>query len=323
MSDALRGEVAAELETTPRARLGKVLPAIGVAASTWYREAMPEEQRQRPGPEPALIPGHIEELVVQTATDNPWYGYRKIAIISRWVDDAVTDRQTYRVMAAEGLLQKKRSRKVELYQASKLYELLPMGPNELWQMDVTYVHIPGYGWWYVVTVIDYYSRYLLAARLVSSYCAYEATQALADAREEAERIHGPLQHLPFVVTDNGSSFIAKRFQEFVRDDYRHVRIQYRTPTQLGLLERFHETLKEEEVYWRLYDGPEHARSCIAEFRDRYNYRRPHWALAPESGGDPVTPAQVYQGKVRVKIPKWQAWARNAKKKVDAMMKEAA
>jgi len=42
-------------------------------------------------------------------------------------------------------------RVAELYQAGKLYELLPSGPNELWQMDVTYVHIPGYGWWYAVT----------------------------------------------------------------------------------------------------------------------------------------------------------------------------
>ena len=41
----------------------------------------------------------------------------------------------------------------------KLFELLPQGPNDLWQMDVTYMHIPGYGWWYAVTVIDYYSRY--------------------------------------------------------------------------------------------------------------------------------------------------------------------
>lgn len=323
MSDALRTEIGAELKLVPRARLGKVLPGIGIAPSTWYREAMPQEQRQRPGPEPAVIPPHIKDLVVQTATDNPWYGYRKIAIMSRWTNRAVTDRQAYRVMAAERLLQKKRSRKVELHQASKLYELLPQGPNQLWQMDVTYVHIPCYGWWYVVTVIDYYSRYLLAARLVSSYCAYEVTQALADARKEAERIHGPLHHLPFVVTDNGSSFIAKRFQKFVRKDYRHVRIQYRTPTQLGLLERFHETLKEEEVYWRLYDNPHHARICIAQFRNRYNYRRPHWALAPQSGGDPVTPADVYQGKVDVKIPKWQAWARNAKQKVDALMEEAA
>ncbi|MBD3317422.1 MAG: DDE-type integrase/transposase/recombinase [Chitinivibrionales bacterium] len=260
---------------------------------------------------------------MQTAQDNPWYGYRKIGIMCRWSDAAVTDRLAYRVMAAEGMLHKKRSRKVELHQAGKLYELLPAAPNELWQMDITYVYIPGYGWWYVVTVIDYYSRYLLAARLVSSYCAHEVTQSLADAREEAEKIHDPLDHQSFVVTDNGSSFIAKRFLRFVRDEYRHVRIQYRTPTQLGLLERFHETLKEEEVYWRLYDDPNHARICIAEFRQRYNYHRPHWSLVLITGGDPVTPAQVYRDALEIRIPKWQAWARGARAKLDKLLEEAA
>ena len=60
-------------------------------------------------------------------------------------------------------------------------------------MDVTYIHIPGYGWWYAVTVIDYYSRYLLACHLTSSYSAAEAIEALKLARQEAERIHGPLE----------------------------------------------------------------------------------------------------------------------------------
>ena len=64
-------------------------------------------------------------------------------------------------------------------------------------------------------------------------------------------MHGPLAKPPFLVTDNGSSFIARRFAAFIKGQYRHVRIQYRTPTQLGLLERFHRTLKKEEVYWRL------------------------------------------------------------------------
>jgi RNA-directed DNA polymerase len=190
-------------------------------------------------------------------------------------------------------------------------------------MDVTYVHISGFGWWYVVTVIDYYSRYLLAARLVSSYCACEVTEALAQAREEAQGIHGPLAQVPFVLTDNGPSFLAKRFQRFVRDDYRHIRIQYRTPTQLGLLERFHETLKQEEIYWRLYDGPDHARRCIAEFHARYNHRRPHWALVPVEGGDPVTPAQVYTGSKEIRIPKWQSWARNAQARLNKLLTEAA
>jgi len=94
-----------------------------------------------------------------------------------------------------------------------------------------------------------------------------------------------------------------------------VRIQYRTPTQLGLLERFHQTLKTEEVYWRLYDSPVHARECLAQFRERYNGRRPHWALRPEEGGDPLVPAEVYAEGRAIQIPKWQSWAVKAKAKL--------
>ena len=99
--------------------------------------------------------------------------------------------------------------------------------------------------------------------------------------------------------------------------------RYRTATQLELLERFHRTLKEEELYWRMYDSPEHCRQRLAEFRSRYNQLRPHWALVPEAGGDPVTPADVYVGGVRTQIPKWQAWAKAARAKLDEMMERAA
>ena len=188
-------------------------------------------------------------------------------------------------------------------------------------MDVTYIHIPGYGWWYAVTVIDYYSRYLLACHLTWSYSASQVIEALIEARKEAERLHGPMKKLPILVTDNGPSFLSRRFANHLKGLFTHVRIQYRTPTQLGLLERFHRTLKEEEVYWRLYDDPAHARQCLAEFRERYNHRRPHWALIPEEGGDPVTPADVYVHGQGVGIPKWQGWARGAKKRIEKLMEE--
>ena len=48
------------------------------------------------------------------------------------------------------LLQNRRKPKGAIYQAAKLYSLLPQGPNELWQTDVTYLHIPGHGWWFIV-----------------------------------------------------------------------------------------------------------------------------------------------------------------------------
>ena len=221
------------------------------------------------------------------------------------------------------LLHQRPVRAVAVYQTRKLYELLPQGPNELWQMDVTYVHIPGYGWWYAITVIDYYSRYLLACRLTWSYCAVEAVAALEQARAEAERLCGPLTRRPFLVTDNGPSFTARRFDDYVGPRYGHVRIQYRTPTQLGLLERFHRTFKTEEVYWRLYDSPADARGCFEEFRQRYNMVRPHWALVPPEGGDPLTPEDVYVGGRTIGIPAWQAWARRAKEKLEQWSAEEA
>lgn len=323
MNQQTRDFVGAGQKEQPRARLTNILQWLSIQTSSWYHAAKPPEQRRRPGPPPRPIPASIEEAIVSMATRNPWYGYQRIAVMCRRVGQAVTNRQCYRVMKAYGLLRKPLPREAELYQAAKLFELLPAGPNELWQMDVTYVHIPGFGWWYAVTVIDYYSRYLLAAHLTPSYSAMAATEALAIARAEAERRCGPLTRPPFLVTDNGSSFIAKRFVAFTRDDYRQVRIRYRTPTQLGLLERFHRTLKEEEVYWRLYDSPAHARACLAEFRERYNRVRPHWALVPESGGDPVTPEEVYTGKVRPQLPRWQGWAKAAKEKLDRLTQAAA
>jgi transposase InsO family protein len=313
-------ELTAE-QWVPPPRCTEVLGHLGIATSSWYRPEPPE--RKRPGPAPRPIPREVVDAVLTMATDNPWYGYKKIAVMCRRAGQAVKNRVAYRVMRQHHLLHRRRSRAAEVYQAAKLFELLPRQPNDLWQMDVTYIHIPGHGWWYAVTVIDYYSRYLLACYLTDSYSALEVAHGLKPARAEAERIHGPLPKRPFLVTDNGPSFLARRFVDFVREPYSHVRIRYRTPQQLGLLERFHETLKTEEVHWRLYEDPEHARRCLDEFRGRYNTLRPHWALVPEGGGDPLVPAEVYAGGRTIQIPRWQAWARAARAKLDALLDEVA
>ncbi len=92
---------------------------------------------------------------------------------------------------------------------------------------------------------------------------------------------------------------------------------------MGLLERFHQTLKTEDVYWRLYENPRHARECLAEFHIRYNTVRPHWALIPEEGGDPLVPAEVYAGSRSVQIPRWQDWARAASARLETLLEGVA
>ncbi len=215
-------EEIAETQIARILRLGRVLGHLGIAVSSWYRPSTDEGLRKRPGPPPKPIAERVVQAVVTIATQNPWYGYKRIAVMCRRAGHAVKDREAYIVMRDHRLLQKPRERAAEVYQAARLFELLPQQPNDLWQMDVTYIHIPGHGWWYAVTAIDYYLRYLLACHLTFSYSASEVMYALKLAREEAERMVGPLVKRPFLVTDNGPSFIARRFTEFVREPYSHV-----------------------------------------------------------------------------------------------------
>jgi transposase InsO family protein len=300
----------------PVVRLNRVLEALGIARSVWY--ARKKREPSKPGRKPKPVPEELAVAIRELAQLYPWWGYKRIAVIARRAGLGVSNKQVYKVMKAGGLLQKPRVRSAELYQAARLFELLPKGPNELWQSDVTYLHIPGHGWWYAVTVIDYYSRYLLACYFTPSYRAADVNAALDAARAEAERLHGPLTTTPFLVTDNGPSFLARAFRSHIEGDYAHVRIRYRTPTQLGLLERFHQTLKTEEVYWKLYASPGEARESLEVFRQRYNKVRPHWALIPPQGGDPITPSDVYVHAQPVQLPKWQGWAKAAREKLKKM-----
>lgn len=91
--------------------------------------------------------------------------------------------------------------------------------------------------------------------------------------------------------------------------------------RLGLLERFHQTLKKEEVYWQQYDSPLQAQDSLDAFRERYNRRRPHWALKPLSGGDVMTPTDVYIDGESIQIPRWQGWAKAANAKLEKLEQE--
>ena len=310
-----------EVFANPPARLTRVVEAIGWPRSSFFHRA--QHSRKRPGPPPRPLDPDKYQAVRQVALSYPWWGYKRIAIICRRSGISVSNRFVYKVLKAENLLQRRRPRSAELYQATRLFELLPRGVNELWQADVTYVHIPGFGWWYAVTVIDYFSRYLLALHLSPSNDASALVVAVNKAVAEAEKLHGPLKRQPTLVTDNGSNFLSKRFQRHIDGLLNQVRTRYRTPQQLGLLERFHQTLKREEIYWEIYRSPAEARDRLSAFKDRYNTIRPHWALAPEDGGDHVTPVDVYVAGVAVKLPAWQGWATEAKRKLEALMQQDA
>lgn len=139
MSRESRELIVAELTDEarrPRPRRTQVLGLVGVALSSWYRQPRQGEPK-RPGPPRRPIAAEVVAAVIEMATSNPWYGYKRIAVMCRRAGQDVKDREAYRVMREHGLLQKRKTRQAEVYQAARLFELLPQGPNELWQMDVS------------------------------------------------------------------------------------------------------------------------------------------------------------------------------------------
>ena len=100
-------EIAAT-ETAPAPRFGRVLGHLGIATSSWYRPAMDEGLRKRTGPPAKPIAEQVVQAVVTMATQNPWYGYKRIAVMCRRAGHAVKNREAYIVMRDHRLLQKPR-----------------------------------------------------------------------------------------------------------------------------------------------------------------------------------------------------------------------
>jgi putative transposase len=83
------------------------------------------------------VPEELATAIRALAERYPWWGYKRIAVVARRQGLAVSNKVVYRVFKAAGLLQRRRVREAALYQAARLFEILPSKPNELWQADVT------------------------------------------------------------------------------------------------------------------------------------------------------------------------------------------
>ena len=199
-------------------RLTSVLAELGISSSTWYHQ--PKRATRSRGRPKVPLDG-AQAAVIHSLSDRyPYWGYKRLAVLARREFGAVfSDCLTYRIMRDLGLLQRRVRRQAELHQSRQLFELLPTRPNELWQMDGTYLHLPQGRWWYIVSVIDYYSRYLLTCFLTPFHNATAVSQALELAVQESAPLHGALQHPPILVSDNGSCILAQNFRTYCGIDF--------------------------------------------------------------------------------------------------------
>jgi putative transposase len=272
----------------------KTLEQIGVPRATFYRWY---EQYQTGGPE-ALgdrpsqpsriwnrIPDDVRSQIITLALDQSELSPRELAV--RFTDTTgyfVSEATVYRLLKAHDLIT---SPAFIVMKAANEFQDKTAAPNEMWQTDFTYLKIVGWGWYYLSTVLDDFSRYIIAWKLCTTMKAGDVTDTLELALTVSGCNQAHVRQKPRLLSDNGSSYVSGELAEWL-DEQRmsHIRGAPYHPQTQGKIERWHQTLKN-RILLENYYLPGDLEAQIAAFIDHYNHRRYHESL------DNLTPADVY------------------------------
>ena len=273
------------------------LEKIGIPRATFYRwyelyqtggpEAL-EDRAPRPSRVWNRIPDDVRDRIVQLALDQPELSPRELA--TRFTDTAnyfVSEASVYRLLKAHDLIT---SPAFIVMKAADEFKDKTTAPNQLWQTDFTYLKVTGWGWFYLSTVLDDFSRYIVAWKLCTTMTAGDVTETLNLALQAAGLDQATVVHRPRLLSDNGSSYISGELAKWLDDrSMEHTRGAPYHPMTQGKIERWHQTLKN-RILLENYYLPGDLEAQIGAFVDHYNQQRYH-----ESLGN-LTPADVYSGR---------------------------
>ena len=292
MSPQEQEEVLAQVEEADGGKR-KLLAQLHVPRSSYYRWRSP----QGPGKlgassQDARIPWNRlssdeEAIVLATASKDPDLSSRQLAA---WITDhqgfSVSEATVYRILGRAGLV---KSPEMKLL-AGKEYHRKTTGPHQLWATDASYFRVVGWGYYYLVTVMDDYSRFVLAWKLqtdLSTDSLIEVVQLAVDATGMTEVL---VEDRTSLLNGNGSGYVSRAFRDYLHlVGIHHILASPFHPQTNGQLERYHQSIKQ-EVDQLPYEMPAALAQAIAEFVDYYHYRRYHKALGN------VTPDDVFQGR---------------------------
>jgi len=152
--------------------------------------------------------------------------------------------------------------------------------------------VTGWGWFYLSTVLDDFSRYIVAWKLCATMTATDVTDTLHLALQAADLDRADRVHRPRLLSDNAPSYVAADLSDWLKGQgMKHTRGKPYHPMTQGKIERWHLSLKS-RILLENYYLPGDLERAIADFVEHYNHRRYHESL------DNLTPADVYFGRGR-------------------------
>lgn len=275
----------------------RTLEILGIARSSFYRwydryqQGGPEALADRPSRPDRVwnrIPDEIRAQIIEMALDHPELSPRELAV--RFTDEKryfISESSVYRLLKSQDLIP---SPAYIVIKAADEFKEKTTAPNQLWQTDFTYLKITGWGWYYLSTVLDDFSRFIVAWKLCSTMKAQDVSDTLELALAKSGLDHVDVGHRPRLLSDNGSSYISTDLAEWLEDrKIEHIRGAPYHPQTQGKIERWHQTLKN-RVLLNKYYLPRELEAEIAAFVEDYNHRRLHESL------NNLTPADVYFGR---------------------------
>ena len=221
------------------------------------------------------------------ARESPEWSSRQLAT---WITDhlglSVAESTVYRLLKKEGLI------KAPVMQllAGKEYQRKTSRPHQMWATDASYFRVSGWGYHYMVTVMDDYSRSILAWKLQEDMTSDSLIQVVQLAIDATGMTEVPLEDRARLLSDNGSGYVSRAFRDYLDlVGTRHIRAAPYHPQTNGKLERYHQSIKN-DVNQVPYEVPSELEVAITGFVDHYDNRRYHKALGN------VTPDDVLHGR---------------------------
>ena len=272
----------------------RTLAMLDIPRTTFYRwyeryqtggpEAL-EDRLSRPSRVWNRIPEDVRQRVIKLALDQPELSPRELAV--RFTDTEnyfVSESSVYRLLKAHDLIT---SPAFVIIKAADSFKDKTTRPNQLWQTDFTYLKVIGWGWFFLSTILDDYSRYVIAWKLCTTMKAEDVTNTLDLALQASGCDQARVVHKPRLLSDNGSSYISSDLAQWLDErGMKHVRGAPYHPQTQGKIERWHQTLKN-RILLENYFLPGDLEAQIGTFIDHYNHQRYHESLSN------LTPADVY------------------------------
>jgi len=275
----------------------QTLDKLGIPKTTFYRwydrylsggaQAL-EDRTSMPSSVWNRIPDVVRGQLIDLALECPELSPRELAV--RFTDTQgyfVSESSVYRLLKAHDLIT---SPAFIVMKAASEFTDKTTAINQMWQTDFTYFKIIGWGWMYLSTILDDFSRYIIAWKLCTTMKTSDVTQTLELALQASGCDQANVRHKPRLLSDNGASYISQDLKLWIKDKgMSHVRGAPYHPQTQGKIERWHQTLKN-RILLENYFLPGDLRNQITAFVDHYNHKRYHESLKN------LTPADVYFGR---------------------------